>query len=725
MIVSYLCNERKRNNRVKKIILYYKVDYVLQINEYLMNYKAHLLFGLMITAAMSQQVWAADKVDYQSCYNYKRGMELLLDENNDSEALKFFKKELEEHKDNGYAYYWIGLINEKNDCPGQALEASNKAIKYLAKDARWLSYSYRLRARVNLMLEDDKKALADYTLAIKAGPDVLEAYQARGDYYYDKALYDLADADYRKMTELAPGDTYGYMALGRNASAQERYDDAIEQYNYAMKLAPSYSSAYSFRSEAEFKKKKYPESIDDAIKALELDKEDGKAFYMITTLADSSYNILNIKLKAQQKRNPNDTYWIFLSGVASEQTKRYKDAIDCYQKAYNQDESDVLAKRIAECYEELDNYPMAIMYINKAIELDSTYSGYQIYRVQLEEYSGNTDEALRYVEAYIENYPDHYYGYHKRGWLKDKNGGNIDEAIEDYTTSAALQPKYTYNYLCRGQLYRVKGDEKSARADFEEVLRLDTTTMSDNSARQYALFYLGDTIKAVEWMDKILNDEKCDDKKGAHYNAACLYSLMGDTDKSLEHLRKCLELGWCRFTHARRDDDLKTVRELPAFEALLKEYEQKHEQKLSAENMVFYDYDEKETEIPFAKEGGVCKVKCTINELPLYFIFDTGASDVSLSSVEAAFMLKNDYLSKSDMSGKGYYINANGDVSEGTIVNIKEVNFGGLTLKNVKASVVKNQKAPLLLGQSVLSRLGRIEIDNENKVIRVKYKEKK
>ena len=86
-------------------------------------------------------------------------------------------------------------------------------------------------------------------------------------------------------------------------------------------------------------------------------------------------------------------------------------------------------------------------------------------------------------------------------------------------------------------------------------------------------------------------------------------------------------------------------------------------------------------------------------------------------------MLKNNYLSKSDMTGKGYYINANGDISEGTLITLKEVNFGGLTLKNIKASVVKNQKAPLLLGQSVLSRLGRIEIDNNQKVIRVKYKE--
>ena len=44
----------------------------------------------------------------------------------------------------------------------------------------------------------------------------------------------------------------------------------------------------------------------------------------------------------------------------------------------------------------------------------------------------------------------------------------------------------------------------------------------------------------------------------------------------------------------------------------------------------------------------------------------------------------------------------------------------GLDLNNVRASVVKNQKAPLLLGQSVLGRLGKIEIDNAERVLRIR-----
>ena len=66
-------------------------------------------------------------------------------------------------------------------------------------------------------------------------------------------------------------------------------------------------------------------------------------------------------------------------------------------------------------------------------------------------------------------------------------------------------------------------------------------------------------------------------------------------------------------------------------------------------------------------------------------------------------------------------MDANGDVNVGTIINLKNVNFGGLDLNNVRASVVRNQKAPLLLGQSVLGRLGKIEIDNSNNILRITH----
>ncbi len=154
---------------------------------------------------------------------------------------------------------------------------------------------------------------------------------------------------------------------------------------------------------------------------------------------------------------------------------------------------------------------------------------------------------------------------------------------------------------------------------------------------------------------------------------------------------------------------------------MMAEYENTYHERQRAKSSTTEDKQEYVSEVPFTREGGTCSVKCRINDLPLYFCFDTGASDVSLSMVEASFMMKNGYLTKEDVMGNAYYSDAQGNVSEGTVVNLRHVQFGDMEIENVRASVVRNQKAPLLLGQTVLSRAGKIEIDNEKRVIRVKY----
>lgn len=117
--------------------------------------------------------------------------------------------------------------------------------------------------------------------------------------------------------------------------------------------------------------------------------------------------------------------------------------------------------------------------------------------------------------------------------------------------------------------------------------------------------------------------------------------------------------------------------------------------------------------INMKKDGGVSVIPCKVNGLNLKFIFDTGASDVSISMTEATFMLKNDYLSKDDIVGKSNYLDANGNVSVGVNIILREVEIGGMKLYNVKANVVNNIKAPLLLGQSAISKLGKVQLDLE------------
>lgn len=53
-----------------------------------------------------------------------------------------------------------------------------------------------------------------------------------------------------------------------------------------------------------------------------------------------------------------------------------------------------------------------------------------------------------------------------------------------------------------------------------------------------------------------------------------------------------------------------------------------------------------QTKIPLQKVGSLYYIPCKVNGLNMKFIFDSGASNVTISLTEALFMLKNNYLTK-------------------------------------------------------------------------------
>jgi aspartyl protease family protein len=120
------------------------------------------------------------------------------------------------------------------------------------------------------------------------------------------------------------------------------------------------------------------------------------------------------------------------------------------------------------------------------------------------------------------------------------------------------------------------------------------------------------------------------------------------------------------------------------------------------------------TTIKMQKFGGVYHIPVVINGTEMFFIFDTGASSISISNTEAYFLFKQGKLTKDDIVGEQDFIDANGDISTGTVINLREVKLGNYTIRNVEASVVDNLEAPLLLGQSALNRFGKIEVDYQD-----------
>lgn len=660
----------------------------------------------------------AQKDNRPTSYNYQRANEAFQLQDYD-EAYEYLTRELQDNPKNGYAHTLLSAIHYYNDDYGKALSSAESALKYLPKkDAEYQCMAYVAKAGVLLMLEDTTKALSTFATGIKNYPKETLLYERRAQLYYELDQYDLSDADYRKLVELEPGETLGYMGLGRNANAQKRWEDAIKQFDYVTKLASNYVGGYSFRAESYIGLKKWDEATDDIVTSLNCEQTD-QAIALALQLEEPAFSMLISKLKVQAAKAPNDNTWHLLMGYMYETKNKYEKAIDAYNTANNRDMDEAIYFRIAHCYFDMGDSKQALVSINQALNMDSTDLENMAFKADILNEMGDHKGAVAQLDKVLADVPDYSHGYYLRGIYK-KNDGDIDDAIEDLSMAIVLSPKNSYFYYSRAELYQKQGQQDLAEADYRKVIELEEKP-EDYSCIPYAYLGLGDYEKAIAVVDTTIARDST--SNSPYYNAACVYSRMGNKEKAIEYLRKAIELGYRHFGHISRDTDLDNIRDSEEFKELIREFNNNENDAETAFGM--RDNVAGGTlvvsEVPFTKEDGVCKVKCQVNDLPLYFIFDTGASDVTLSMVEATFMVKNGYITDKDIIGNQRYMDANGNVSVGTVINLKQVDFGGFTLNNVKASVVLNQKAPLLLGQSVLGRLGKIEIDNQHQVLKITH----
>jgi len=613
----------------------------------------------------------AQKNKTDNDYNLKKAYEVLQEENDEAKGLELVNKQLRETPDNVEApLLRVRLLRRKNEF-GQAPQDINHALKVNKPKKTEVRNStlHWWKAYIYEDMGDKVNAAASFKTACELARKDDKENLPSISFDYAQSLYDLgdyagADAIYRKMLVLDEADQAAMAGLARNMIEREQYSEAIDK-------------------------------------------------VMLKRL-----NYAEASIKTRIKKTENRFQWMAFLCQFYETSHQYAEAVRTYDEFEAEfghyDEINVYR---SDCYSELGLNELAIADISKAMEKDPDWQLY-VRRGDYYRLNGDLDLAIADFNAAVEDAPKEGYCYYRRGWTYEMQGER-KKAMEDYNMGLEMTQDYPYLYLMRGELLLLEGKKTEADADFEMVIQKDT--IADNgSCRQYALYFLGRDNEAEEWMNKIIEEDP--GNYGNYYDQACLYSRMGRLEESIAALRKSFEKGYRSFSHIRLDDDLDAVRDLPEFKALMEEYEAKHTEYLKQFELSMPEKEETVTEIAVKRNpGGTFEIPCDINGLALQMVFDTGASDVTISSVEADFMFKNGYLSEKDIKGKTYYQIANGQISEGTTITLREVKIGDAVLHKVDASVVKSQRAPLLLGQSAMERFGAITIDNQNNKLIIKH----
>lgn len=657
-------------------------------------------------------------------YKYRKAIEILEERGDPQEARTLLEENIQEYPKFIPSYLALAGMDRSDENYGAALKTIGRAMannhrKSGITDSNLLWW----KGIIYDEMGESQKALSTMQQAVKLArkqdkENLTDMLETLAQIHFDLKQYEESDEVYYEMRSMDETHQLPMIGLARNLIAREKYDEALDILEDCKKYDRDYAEIYRFQVKAFEGKKEYKKMIDAMVTLYE--KSDDFDYLDVDKFKkDKKYSTAVIKQKiASEKEN---LAWKVILSEFYEECHKYPEAVSILSELIAEygNEPELLEAR-SDSYLEMGMTKEALDDMTKCIELteENASDYYRGMRAHVYRCAGLYSDAISDLNVFVETFPTDAYGYYARGWCKELSGDD-SAALEDYNDGIAVDEDYPYIYLMRGEIYLKRGMTELANLDFEQVIQKDTI-VEDGTCRQYALHFLGRDEEALEWMGKLIDTDV--DDPGHWYDKSCLLARMGGLQESVDALQAAFEKGFRQFAHIEHDDDMDPIRERDDFRALVAKYKDLLEEEMRSSNLI----SEEEvasvvTEVDMKKMyGGTYEVPCSVNGLPLKMIFDTGASDVTISSVEASFMLKNGYLTDNDVKGKTHYMTASGDIHEGTVLRLKEVKIGDATLKNIEASVVHSQKAPLLLGQSVLEKFGTITIDNVNSKLLIK-----
>lgn len=640
-------------------------------------------------------------------------------------ALGWLARGEDEDPENPLIHIFKTSIYQTAEMYGPMLASANDVIKYTPKkekEGRAIGYGSRGFAYVNL--GDTVKALQDFDECLRLMPDSHDVLLKRAYIYSDLERWDDAVKDCEAAIKYRPGDIEGYQTLAGVEYARHNYDAALKNIDFAINIDPTSEILWITRAIIKSAKQDYRGATEDVLNALEVTPT--MSAFQVSILLPKEY-IEKIKgtLKLKMIHSEAEYEWPMLLALYAENDRDWKLANDYYKKVLALRPEPTIYDSMASNELRLGDFDRAMDYIREALA-SSDVPAYVVTKSDILLYMGRFGEAAAEINVLLKDDPTSI-DLHTQLLNIYLNEKNFEKVIEEGETLKLLSSDPAFNQYLDffiADAYRNMGDEQKAKEFYAKVVEQGDSAV-ERTQVPMSLASIGKVDEAFKKLEIIMAEDSIEsDTHSNLYNQACLYARVGKKSDALDTLEKYLaeSKDAVEYAHALFDYDLDSLRDEPRYKEIMEKYNPaagiKREEEEPGEAS---DVENVTENVPFTYEAGVTKVRCEINGLPLYFVFDTGASDVTLSAVEANFMLKNNYISPKDFIGTERYIDANGDISEGALLNLKNVNFAGFSLDNVRASVVKNQRAPLLLGQSVLGRLGKIEIDNSKKLLKITH----
>lgn len=230
-----------------------------------------------------------------------------------STALVAINQHLKQHPNDPYGWTCLAAIKSDSDYDSEALKAIKKAQECHIdqNNPEMLNWMYFTQSSVHLQAQDTVNAINDLKMALKYNPADVDSYMRLGNIYKRMRLFDEAMVNYGMAVQYKRDEVEGYLGLGTVAGSLGKREDAIKAYTMAIKFEPDVAESYALRAVEYYNDWDFKNSAKDVISALELDRENARALWILEYLKQNEDATKDLEKEFKNKaKKSKDNSWL-------------------------------------------------------------------------------------------------------------------------------------------------------------------------------------------------------------------------------------------------------------------------------------------------------------------------------------------------------------------------------------------------------------------------------
>ena len=427
------------------------------------------------------------------------------------------------------------------------LKNASELDSYYLTDLAFWTFEY---------FQDYDKAIKLVDKAVALNNDA-NSYYVKGRLYNDRKMYDKALKNY-----LEAQNTDNYLTFLKSEKGED----------YLMRIAYCYAFLKQNENAVTYSKKAAEYSTGDGWQILQsagllsnLSKFKD-ALEVLEKLKDKNINLDNyhyyksrilfygdqqvkdieqslVEINKAIEINQNNYNFYFHRGYVQTEIKEFEKAILSYVRSLEMNDKNINSYlNLSYIYgNELLNYPKALGYINKGLEIDNNFYDLRFNKALFLSELKKYDEAITEYNNLIDLHPENPDSFYSRGEFYHFKLQNYEMAIKDYSRSLEMQNNDFNVLIQRSAAYAEIKKFKMAEQDLIKVLQIAPDYFYSNfTALVFYTFSFYDHEKAIYYANK-LKELELTNSQSYNFHLCLVYLKFkaGDISGSLDEINFC------------------------------------------------------------------------------------------------------------------------------------------------------------------------------------------